>query len=83
MKVPLEIDVPSPTINITLPTNTPLMCDIDKVVELFGIGKTTINALRRSNPDFPVRQIGRSVWYLVPDLYAWFRDTPDRVIPVE
>ena len=64
---------------IALPENTPLMCDAKRVQELFGIGKTTLDELRKYN-DFPVKKIGRSVWYLVPDLYAWLRDYPDRVI---
>lgn len=67
----------------TLPPMTPLMCDADRASELFGIGKTTLNTLRRRHKDFPVRTIGRSVWYLVPDMYAWFRDYPGGEIPTE
>ena len=81
MKVPVEVEVPE--INITMPMNMPLMCDVDKAVELFGIGKTTLAALRKNHPDFPCRTIGRSVWYLVPDLYAWLRDYPGGRIPTE
>ena len=83
MKVPLVVDVPTPTVNITLPTNTPLMCSTEEAVKLFGVGKTTLNALRKTHSDFPVRTIGRSVWYLIPDMYAWFRDYPGGNIPVE
>ena len=62
---------------------TPLMCDADKAAELFGIGKTTLNTLRRMYPDFPVRKIGRGVWYLVPDMYEWFKNFPGGIIPTE
>ena len=81
MKVPVEVEIPE--IKISLPNNLPLMCDIDKVIELFGIGKTTLVKLRKNHPDFPCRTIGRSVLYLVPDLYVWLRDYPGGQIPTE
>ena len=74
MTVPLSVEVPAPTINITLPTGTPLMCGAKEAAQLFGISERTLQALRRRHKDFPVRKIGASVGYLVPDLYAWFRD---------
>lgn len=83
MKQMLEVDIPTPVLNLTLSPETPLICDVDKAVELFGIGKTTFETLRSLYPDFPVKQVGRSVRYLVPDIYAWFRDFPDRKIPIE
>lgn len=83
MKQMLEIDIPTPVLNLTLSADTPLVCDVDKAVELFGVCKTTLDELRNQYPDFPVRQIGRSVRYLVPDVYAWFRDFPTRKIPIE
>lgn len=83
MKVPLEIDIPAATININMPTDMPLMCDVDRAAELFGVSKTTLNALRRLHPDIPVRKIGRDVRFLVPEMYAWFRDYPGGKIPTE
>ena len=81
MRIPLEVNVPTATINITLPANTPLMCDIDEAERLFGISRTTLYGLAKAYPDFPVKKIGRGARYLVLDLYAWFRDYPDRIIP--
>ena len=83
MKVPFEVDVSTPTINITLPTSIPLMCDAAEAESLFGISRTTLWDLARAYPDFPVNSIGRGVRFLVPDLYAWFRDYPDKVIPIK
>ena len=82
MRMPVEVDVPT-SINITLPTNIPLMCDGKRACELFGIGKTTLDSLRTSYSDFPAKNVGRSVLYLVPDMYAWFRDFPQRTIPTK
>jgi hypothetical protein len=82
MRVPAEVDVPT-NINITLPANIPLMCDAVQACELFSVGKTTLDILRLTYPDFPAKKIGRSVLYLVPDMYAWFRDFPDRIIPTK
>ena len=81
MKVPVEVEVP--TINITLPTSIPLMCDATEAERLFGVSRTTLWELARTYPDFPVKSIGRGLRYLVPDLYAWFRDYPDRAIPTK
>lgn len=72
--VPVEVSIPTPTINITLPMGTPLMCDVKEASKLFGISERELTDLRKRNKDFPVRKIGRTVRYLVPDLYAWFRD---------
>ena len=83
MKVPFEIEVPTPTVNITLPTNTPLMCDADQAAKLFGLSKTTLYGLTKAHPDFPAKAVGRGVRYLVPDMYAWFRDYPGSKIPTE
>lgn len=83
MRQTVEIDVPTPVLKLTLSPEMPLMCDIDRAVELFGIGKTTLETLRNNYHDFPVKQVGRSVRYLVPDMYAWFRDFPERKIPIE
>lgn len=83
MKQMLEVDIPTPVLNLTLSPETPLICDVGKAVELFGIGKTTFEALRNTYPDFPVRLVGRSVRYLVPDIYAWFRDFPNREISID
>lgn len=68
---------------IALPVGTPLMCDVDEAARLFGISRTTLYGLAKAYPDFPVRKIGSGVRYLVPDLYAWFRDFPDRSIETE
>lgn len=81
--VPLEVDVPAPVININLAPGTPLMCDGEQAAKLFGVSKRALESLRKHNPDFPVRHIGTAVRYLVPDLYAWLRDYPDRRIPLE
>lgn len=83
MRQTVEIDVPTPVLKFTLSPEMPLMCDVDRAVELFGIGKTTLETLRNTYHDFPVKQVGRSVRYLVPDMYAWFRDFPERKIPIE
>lgn len=83
MKQMLEVDIPTPTLNVSLATDTPLICDVEKAAQLFGVGKTTLESLRMMYPDFPVRKIGRCVRYLVPDIYAWFRDFPCRNIPIE
>lgn len=82
MRVPLEIEVPTPQITITLPTNVPLMCSADEASRLFGLSRKTLDSLRKAHSDFPVKKIGHGVLYLVPDLYAWFRDYPG-AIPVE
>ena len=66
-----------------LPAGTPLMCDVDKAAELFGVSRTTLYEMAKKYPDFPIKKIGRGVRYLVPDTYKWFRDYPDRVIPTE
>ena len=79
----MTIEVPAQTINLTLPASIPLMCDVEQACQLFGLGKTTFDALRKAHSDFPVRKIGRNVMYLVPDLYAWFRDFPDGRIETE
>lgn len=68
---------------ITLPANTPLMCDAEEASRIFGIGRTTLYMLARQYPDFPAVTVGRGVRYLVPDMYAWFRDFPDREIAME
>lgn len=82
MRVPIEIEVPTPTVTITLPSNIPLMCDADEAERLFGLSRKTMDVMRRNHKDMPVKKIGHSVRYLVPDLYAWFRDYPGD-IPVE
>ena len=74
MTVPVNFEIPTPTINITLPTNTPLMCDIKEAAKLFTVSERTLITLRQRYKDFPVRKVGSTVKYLVPDLYAWFRD---------
>jgi len=83
MRVPVTVEVDTPVVNITLPANMPLMCDIDEASRLFGISPRTFAALRKQHKDFPVKHVGRGVMYLVPDLYAWFRDYPGAVIPTE
>lgn len=83
MTVPIELNVPTPVVNITLPENVPLMCDARGVEKIFGISRTTLWELAKMHPDFPVRSIGRCVRYMVPDLYAWFRDYPERTIQVK
>lgn len=76
VNVPLELDLPAPVINLMLPANMPLMCDAQKAAELTGISPTTLRQLRRRHKDFPAKNVGRSVYYLMPDLYAWVRDYP-------
>lgn len=68
---------------ITLPAGTPLMCDVDEAARLFGISRTTLYGLAKAYPNFPVKKVGSGVRYLVPDMYAWFRDFPDRTIQTE
>ena len=68
---------------ITLPAGTPLMCDVEEAAKLFGISRTTLYGLVKLYPDFPVKMVGRGVRYLVPDMYAWFREFPDKTIPTE
>lgn len=70
----IPVDVGTPTINITLPQGTPLMCDGREAARLFGISERSLAALRRNYRDFPVRKVGASVKYLIPDMYVWFRD---------
>ena len=72
--IPLAVELPTPTLHIQLAPETPLMCDGDEAAKLFGISVRTLAALRQHHRDFPVRKIGGAVRYLVPDLYAWFRD---------
>ena len=83
MTVPVEVNVPTPNITISLPSNIPLMCDGEEAARVFGISKRTLEDLRKVHPDFPVKCVGRTVKYLVPDLYAWFRDYPGERIPTE
>lgn len=82
MRVPLEIEVAAPVINVTMAPGTPLMCSADRAAELFGISPRTLQQLRKRHEDFPAKCVGRSVWYLVPEMYAWFRDYPG-AIPTE
>lgn len=72
--VPVEVSVPTPTINIVLPADAPLMCDVKTASKLFGLSERELTDLRKRNKDFPARKIGRTVRFLVPDLYAWFRE---------
>lgn len=44
------------------------------MARLFSISERNLANLRKNYSDFPVRKVGASVKYLVPDLYAWFRD---------
>lgn len=83
MRVPIEVEVPAVNISITLPANVPLMCGVDDAAKLFGMSRDTLEKLSRIHPDIPVKAVGRSVKYLVPDLYAWFRDYPEKRIPTE
>ena len=59
---------------VILPPDTPLMCDVERAEQLFGLSRTTLYGLAKTYPDFPVRVIGRGVRYLVPDLYMWLRN---------
>lgn len=83
MRINVPVEVESPTINITLPTSVPLMCDANEAARLFGVSPKTLATLRHAYADFPVKSVGRSVMYLVPDLYAWFRDFPGQKIATE
>lgn len=83
MRVPVMVEVDAPVVNITLPPSLPLMCDGTEAARLFGISTGTLAKLRRQHRDFPVRLVGDSVRYLVPDLYAWFRDYPGATVPTE
>lgn len=82
MKVPVVLDVGEPTVNIQVMPPV-MVCDIVKASELFGVSVSTLQKLARNNPDFPIKKIGRSLLFLVPDCYAWIRDYPDRVIPTD
>ena len=82
MTVPLKVDVQTPQITIALPQATPLVCDTNRAIELFGLSRTTLYALRKQHSDFPARTVGHSVCYLVPELYAWLRDYPGGQIPI-
>ena len=79
MRVPIEVEVPA-TVNITLPADTPLMCDADKATKLFGVSRSTLYGLAKTYPDFPAKHVGHGLRFLVPDLYAWFRDYPEQTI---
>ena len=68
--------------DVMLPEKTPLMCDVDKAVELFGVSRTTLYGLAKKYDNFPVKRIGRGIRFLVPDTYRWFRDFPGD-IPTE
>lgn len=83
MRVPVTVEVDTPVVNITLPSSLPLMCDGPEAARLFGISTGTLANLRKHHRDFPVKRVGESVRYLVPDLYAWFRDYPEATIPTE
>lgn len=83
MRISVPVEVESPTINIIFPDDMPLMCDGAEVERRFGISAGTLAKLRKVHKDFPVKCIGRGVWYLVPDLYAWFRDYPEPIIPTD
>ena len=71
------------TESIALPAGTPLMCDAEAAAKLFGISRTTLYGLAKAYPDFPAKKVGSGVRYLVPDLYAWFRNYPDKSIETE
>ena len=81
--IPIEVEVPSIIMNLTLPQDTPLMCDGETASKLFGLSQRTLTRLARQYPDFPVRRIGSCVRFLVPDMYAWFRDWQDGIIEVD
>lgn len=83
MKVNIPVEVGAPIINITLPANVPLTCDINKATELFGVGETTLRKLIKKNADMPVKKIGEKLIFLVPDMYAWIRDFPESRIPTD
>lgn len=83
MRINVPVDVVTPNITITLPANVPLMCDVNEAARLFGVSTGTLANLRRAYKDFPVKSVGRSVMYLVPDMYAWFRDFPAQKIATE
>lgn len=83
MKFNVPIEVENPSVQLTLPKEMPLMCDADEAGRLFGLSRTTLDALRRKHPDFPARKIGGGIRYLVPEVYAWFRDYPGASVPLE
>jgi len=76
VSVPLELDLPTPVINLTLPADMPLMCDAQRAAALTGISPTTLRQLRKRHKDFPAKNIGRGVYYLMPELYAWVKNYP-------
>ena len=82
MRFNVPVEVENPTITITLPPDIPLMCDGAEAARLFGISPGTLNNLRKRHKNFPARCIGSGVRYMVPELYAFFRDYPGGVIPV-
>ena len=83
MIVPVNIEVPAPTVNLNLPQGMPLMCDIKEASHIFGVSEGTLRKLyNRNRNDFPAKKIGRAFMILVPDLYAWIKDFPGD-IPTE
>jgi len=76
MRVPIEVNIPVPNISIALPPTVPLMCNADEASRLFGISRSKLDKMRRIYADMPVKKVGGSALYLVPELYAWFRDYP-------
>ncbi len=83
MRFNVPIEVEQPTVLLTMPKEMPLMCDTDEAERLFGLSRNTLDALRKKHPGFPARKIGGAIRYLVPEMYAWFRDYPGASVPLE
>lgn len=71
MKTNVVVDVPAPVFNITLPSDTPLLCDVKTAEKILGMSRSTLQELRNKYSDFPTVKVGRSVLYDIPRIYAW------------
>ena len=62
------------TTTIIIP-DMPLVCTTKEAVRLFGVGRTRLYEMRKSNPDFRELTIksGREILFDVPRVYAWFQ----------
>ena len=74
MRVSVPVEIPDVRVNITLAPEDDLMVTGEAAAQKFSVSERTLEKLARRYPDFPSIKVGRSRRYLVPDLYAWFRD---------
>lgn len=72
MQIPIEVGTPVVNITVNLAPGDPLGVDGKEAARRFGISKTTLNKLRRQEPDFPCYTVGKSVRFMIPAMYEWF-----------